>query len=150
MKKAHEKELPKIVLPELSVPEKALLMQTTHTPGWKVVVKLANALCAKFTEDMLRLDPESEDYERVCVERQRRARIASEFSDQLMSAIHSHAEAVRLVAKKEEEEAVESVENMFGIHSRKELTGPEKAIHNIFGIHPAKPKKKATPPEGKK
>ncbi len=136
-----QKEKRTILSPNLTQAEKLLLAQTVSTPGWKVVVKIANEACARFTEDTIRLDPETEDYERIVVERQRRARNASEFSDDLMKSVHAHADSIRKVDVAEQEEAEKSVGEMFGIHPAKKIN-PNDAIKNVFGIHPAKPKKK--------
>jgi hypothetical protein len=145
-----EKQAPKILVPDLPQAKKVMLLQTTMTPGWKVIVEIANEACRQAMTDTIKLDPESEDYERVCVERQRRARNMTEFSDLLMRSIHTHADDVRRVEQKEDDEAVERVGAMFGIHPsqpQKDST-PANAIERTFGIHPAKPKK--SPTQGKK
>jgi len=147
---ATEQKEKKLPLPNLSPTKRALLMQTTQTPGWKVVVELANELCAQFTQDILKVDPEGKDSGHVVLERQRRARIASECFDQLMYAVHSHAETVIKAQRTEDEDAVESVGAMFGIHpSKKDGNPAETAIKNVFGIYPAKPSKKKLPEQGK-
>lgn len=144
------KEAQTILSPDLAQVKKVLLAQTIMTPGWKVVIEIANEACRVATTDTIKLDPESQDYERICVERQRRARNITEFSDLLMRSIHAHADSIRRVEAKEEVEAVERVASMFGIHpAQTEKKGePSDAIKRTFGIHPAKPKK--SPTEGKK
>lgn len=144
-----DKETQKILSPNMSPAKKVLLLQTIMTPGWKVVIEMANEACQVAAQDTIRLDPESEDYERVCVERQRRARNITEFSDLLMKSIHTHADSLRKVEQKEEDEAVGRVAEMFGIHPAQppKKGEPADAIKRTFGIHPAKPKKS---PEGKK
>ncbi len=97
MAQPTEKESQKILSPTLTQAKKVMLAQTIMTPGWKVVIVIANEACRVAMQDTIKLDPESEDYERVCVERQRRARNITEFSDLLMRSIHVHADAIRKV-----------------------------------------------------
>ncbi len=146
-----EKEALKILSPNLTLAERTYLVQTTATPGWKVVVKIVNEACAEALEHLGKLDPESEDYERVCAERQRRARHFSEFSTRVMTAVYAHADSVRKSNRREEEEVVDRVASMFGIHpaNPKDQGKPGDAISRTFGIHPARPKKVKSPAEGK-
>src|SRR5258708_39731730 len=103
------KETQTILSPDLTQAKKVMLTQVVMTPGWKVVIEIANEACRTAMQDTIKLDPESEDYERICVERQRRARNITEFSDDLMKSIHAHADSIRRVEQKEEDEAVERV-----------------------------------------
>src|SRR5208282_1630607 len=103
------KETQKILSPDLHITKKVMLAQVIGTPGWKVIIEIANEACRMAMQDTIKLDPESDDYERVVVERQRRARNITEFSDLLMRSIHEHADAVRKVEQKEDQEAVERV-----------------------------------------
>lgn len=148
---ANEKDA-KILSPDLAQGKKVLLVQTVATPGWKVVVEIANDACARFTQDIVKVDPESQDAEHVVAERQRRARIAIEFSDLLMRSIYAHADQVRRVEQKEDVEAVSRVAEMFGIHPAAPSDKgkePGSAISRTFGIHPARPKAKKSSAEGK-
>jgi len=150
--KKPEKEAQSILSPDLTQGEKVLVAQTVMTPGWKVIVKMANDACARFTQDIIKVDPESLDAEHVVSERQRRARIAIEFSDLLMRSIYEHADSIRRVDRKQEEEAVSRVAEMFGIHPAAPSDkgkAPTDAITRTFGIHPARPKAKKSPAEGK-
>lgn len=146
-----EKETRQILSPDLTQAEKVMLAQTIMTPGWKVVIKMANDACSVATKDTIKVAQEDPSYERIVVERQRRARNIIEFSDLLMESIHSHADSMRKVEQKEEDEAVERVANMFGIHPAQppKKGVPADAIQRTFGIHPAKPKK-SSPTVGKK
>lgn len=150
--KKIEKEAPSILSPNMAIGEKVLLAQTVMTPGWKIIVAMANDACAQFTQDIIKVDPEQPDAQHVVSERQRRARIASEFSDLLMRSIYAHADSIRHVDRKEEEEAVSRVAEMFGIHPAAPSDKgkpPSDAITRTFGIHPARPKSKKSPAEGK-
>jgi len=139
---AQQKEAATILSPDLTQAKKVMLTQTTLTPGWKVVIEIANEACLRFTQDIIRLDPESGDYERVSQTRTLRARFATEFSDSLFRSIQTHASSVRKVEDVEDTEAVYRVGEMFGIHPAKP-GAPADAIKNVFGIHPARPKKLA-------
>jgi copper oxidase (laccase) domain-containing protein len=142
MAEKANKEKQTILSPDLTQSEKVSLTQVTLVPGWKTVIKIANEACLRATQDTIKLDPESEDYERVCVERQRRARNITEFSDLFFHSIQTHADSVRRVEATEEEDVASRVGEMFGIHPAKP-GAPADAIKNIFGIHPARPKKVA-------
>lgn len=146
-----QKEAAKILVPDLPIAKKVALAQVISTPGWQVVIEIANEACRNAMTDTIKLDPESEDYERVVVERQRRARNIAEFSDNLMRSIHEHAVSIRKVENREEAEAVASVAAMYGIHPAKaeDKGKPADAIARQFGIHPAKPVKSKSPVEGK-
>lgn len=136
------KEKQAILSPNLSQAKKASLLQVVLSPGWKVVEEIANEACLRYTQDIIRLDPESEDYDRVSQTRTLRARNATEYSDLLLHSIVEHANSVRKIEAVEEENTVAKVGEMFGIHPAKP-GAPADAIKNIFGIHPARPKKVA-------
>jgi len=139
---AEKKESRRILCENLSPVKKALLMQTTMTPGFKVVIELANEACLRVTQDIAKLDPESSDYERLVVERGRRSRNISEFSDWLFQSVFEHADSVKRQEASEHLEAEEAVDNVFGIHPAK-VGESNDAVKKVFGIHPAKPKKQA-------
>src|ERR1700719_3073064 len=126
------KDAPTILSPDLTQAKKVMLTQVTMTPGWKVVIEIANEACLRATQDTIKLDPESADYERVCVERQRRARNITEFSDLLFHSILAHADSIRKVEAVEDKEAVARVGEMFGIHPSKP-GAPADAIQRAFG-----------------
>jgi hypothetical protein len=136
------KEKNAILSPNLSQAKKASLLQVVLSPGWKTVEEIANEACLRYTQDIIRLDPESEDYDRVSQTRTLRARNATEFCDLLLRSIAEHANSIRKIEDVEEENTVAKVGEMFGIHASKP-GAPADAIKNVFGIHPARPKKVA-------
>ncbi len=138
---AEKKEAQTILSPDLTQAEKVMLTQVMLIPGWRVVIKIANEACLRATQDTIKLDPESADYERIVVERQRRARNITEFSDLFFRSIQTHVESIRKIEAEEEQEVVSRVAEQFGIHPAKP-GAPADAIKNVFGIHPARPKKK--------
>jgi hypothetical protein len=137
---AEKKETRKILCEDLSPVEKALLLQTSMTPGFKVIIKMANEACLRATQDSAKLDPEMPDYDRVALERVRRSRNISEFSDLLFQSIFAHADSVKRQEASEHEEAEQAVDSVFGIHSAK-VGESNDAVKKVFGIHSAKPKK---------
>src|SRR5579859_6758374 len=132
----NEKEQPKLLNPDMTQAKKVMLAQTVMTPGWKVVVEMANDMCSQFTQDIIKVDPEEPNAQHVVAERQRRARIASELSALLMKSIYAHVDSIHKVEKKENDEAVERVGLMFGIHPAQppKKGAPADAIQRTFGI----------------
>jgi hypothetical protein len=114
---AHEKEkeIP-LLMEQLSVPEKVMLGQTMHTPGFKIVIKLLDELCRRFDEAVKLLDPEEADYVHKLAARAPRARDASEFRNLLLNSIKHHADSAHQQAVREDVEAIDAVSKTFGIH----------------------------------
>ena len=136
----EKKEARKILCENLPSVKKALLMQVAMTPGFKVVIELANDACLRATQDIAKLDPETNDYDRLVKERARRARNISEFCDLLFESVLSHADSVKMQEAQEHKEAEERVDSIFGIHPA-DPNVPNDAVKKVFGVHPAKPKK---------
>lgn len=139
----EKKEARKILCENLSPVKKALLMQLSMMPGFKVAVELANEACLRATQDIAKLDPETNDYDRLVKERARRARNISEFSDLFFESIFSHADSVKTQEAQEHKEAEERVENVFGIHPA-DPNVPNDVVKKVFGVHSAKPKKQGS------
>ena len=102
---------------------------------------MANDACLRATQDIARLDPEAPDYERKAIERARRARNISEFSDLLFASIYGHVEFVKKQEATEDKEAEKAVENRFGIHPATPGISND-AVVKTFGGFPSKPVKK--------
>ncbi len=137
---AENKEVSVILCEDLSQAEKVLLAQTKLTPGWRVVEKIANAACRRAQEDTFKVNPEDATADRKVIERQRRARNITEFSDLLFKSIYAHVETATQKEVEEEKAAADAVGEFFGIHPA--IKGePIEAITKTFGIHPARPKK---------
>lgn len=136
----EKKEARKILCENLSPAKKALLMQLSMMPGFKVVIELANEACLRATQDITRLDPETNDYDRLVKERASRARNITQFSDLLFESVFSHADSVKTQAVQENREAEERVDNVFGIHPA-DPSVPNDVVKKVFGVHPARPKK---------
>lgn len=114
---AHEKEkeVP-LLMEQLSVPEKVMLGQTMHGPGFKIVIKLLDEMCHRFEEAVKLLDPEEQDYAHRLSVRVPRARNADEFRNLLLNSIKHHVDSAHTQAVKEDVEAVDAVSKTFGIH----------------------------------
>jgi hypothetical protein len=138
----EKKETRKILCEDLTPMEKALLLQTTLTPGFKVLVKMANAGSLRATQDIIKVDPELTDSDHVITERTKRARYMTESYDLLFQSAFEHADSVKRQEALEHEEAEQSVDSVFGIHAAKAGESND-AVSKVFGVYPAKPKKQA-------
>lgn len=136
----EKKEARKILCEDLTPLEKSLLLQTTMTPGFKILVKMANAGSLRATQDIIKVDPELPDADHVIKERTKRARYMTESYDLLFESAFSHADSVKMQAVQENKEAEERVDSIFGIHPA-DPSVPNDVVKKVFGVHPAKPKK---------
>jgi len=109
---------------ELTTQERILLTQLTHMPGFKVLVKLLQAACARFNDNVIKLDPEAPDYDTKISKRQLKAWVASKFSADVFKAIDWHTDQVILAEQENQEESVDAVAKVFGIHT----IGPKKNL----------------------
>ena len=115
-KKEKDKDITPLLMESLTTPERVMLGQMTSVGGYKVLVKLFDAACSRATADVVKLDPESSDFERVLAERQRRARAINEFCASVLKSIDYHVDLIRQEAVAEEEQVVDAVAKTFGIH----------------------------------
>ena len=116
-KKVENKETTPLLMESLTIPERVMLGQMTSVGGFKVLVKLFDAACSRATADVVKLDPESSDFERVLAERQRRARAINEFCASVMKSIDYHVDLIRREAAAEEVQVEDAVAKTFGIHT---------------------------------
>jgi hypothetical protein len=137
---AEEKEIQSLLCDDLPQAERVMLAQTKMTPGWKIVEKIANAACLRFQQETFKVNPEDANADRKVVERQRRARNITEFSDLFFKSIYAHVNSIAQQEAGEEQEAVSAVGELYGIHSAKKGE-PLEAIKKTFGAFPARPKK---------
>src|ERR1035437_3899477 len=84
-----------ILYGKLTIPEQVMLAQLTHQPGFKVLVKMLESASEDATQDVLRVDPEQENYERLLLARQQRSRATIEFSRRVLDSIQYHIDAAR-------------------------------------------------------
>ena len=111
-----QKETLPLLMDELTHPERIFLAQIVQHAGFKVLVKLFDAGCSRSTQDIVRLDPEKPDYERLTVYRTQRSRNINEFSALIMKSVEFHTGALRAAEVGEEVEADDAVAKVFGIH----------------------------------
>ena len=110
-----EKEVP-LLMDGLSVPEKVLVGQVMHQPGFKILVRLLDDMCNRFEQSVKLLDPEEADYNHRLSVRVPRARNADEFRNLLLNSIKHHGDSAHTQAVREDTEAVDAVSKTFGIH----------------------------------
>lgn len=110
---------------ELNDVDRSYLENLTHHEGYKVLVRLLNDQCAQANADVIKVDPESPDYEKKLAERQRKARFMSEFCTNVLSSVDSHVYAItreRIDKAAEEEDARQLLEV---IRTAGAIRGPE-------------------------
>jgi hypothetical protein len=111
----NTKELP-LMMEDLTHPERIFLAQIYAHAGFKVLIKLLNASCARATEQIVKLDPEKPDYERLLPYRSQRSRNFSECVSEVMKSVEFHTGALRAEEVGEEVQAEDAVSKVFGIH----------------------------------
>lgn len=109
---------------ELTPIERAHLYQVVMLPGFKVILKLANAACQRFNDNVIKLNPETQDFKDKVTIRQLEAWTASKYCSDLFKSMEWHTQQVSAVEKQEDEKADDAVSELFGIH----ITGPKKAL----------------------
>ena len=143
----EKKDTLQILMPNLDIGKKTLLLQTSMTPGFQVIIDMANEAALRATKDISKLDPEGPDYERKVVERGRRARNISEWFDLLFKSVFGHTDSLRKREAQEDRDAQDAVDKTLGIaNSGIHLANPKEgvdAVTKTFGIYPARPRKVA-------
>src|ERR1035437_4892160 len=84
-----ETRLP-LLMDGLTLPEKVMLAGLTRHVGFPVLIKLIDALCERSVENLVKLDPEIENYERVLSVRQIRSRTTQENARDLRESVEYH------------------------------------------------------------
>lgn len=80
---------------KLTIPEQVTLASMTHHPGFKILVKMFEAACEDATQEVLRVDPEEQNYERVLAARQQCSRSTHQFSRRVLDSIQYHIQVAR-------------------------------------------------------
>lgn len=83
--------------------KKAALASLVQQPGWAVVEELFFDAVKRANDDLVKLDPESTNYEQVLKARQMKARERNEFSLLVLSSVDWHIKS--LAAQQEESKA---------------------------------------------
>lgn len=107
--------MPKDLIPllqdEMSLPERAMLANLVHHPGFQVLVKLLDSSLERATQNVLSVDPESEDYERILLARQRQARAMHDFVGSLRRTIIYHTELGAIQQSEMDQAVIEAERN---------------------------------------
>lgn len=91
---------------ELTEAQKVSLASIKQHPGYAVMELLFMSACKRATEDVIKIDPQDEGYERKLKALQSRARERNEFSLLVLRSIDWHVESV--ASQKEEESKPET------------------------------------------
>src|SRR5258708_7248704 len=121
-----EKERKTLLQDELSVPDRSMLGQVTHHGGFKVIDKLLEAALLSATADMVKLDPEKSDYDKLIAVRVQRSRNFNECIKLIRDSIDYHISAVQIQTQEENQDAVDAVAATFGIHAAPPKKNPPK------------------------
>ena len=111
-----QKETVPLLMEDLTQPERVFLTQIFQHAGFKVLIKLFDAGCTRATQDIVRLDPEKPDYERLLTYRSQRSRNINEFSALVMKSVEYHTGVVKMAEVSDEGTAEDAVAKVFGIH----------------------------------
>jgi hypothetical protein len=138
---AESTEVKPLLMEELTHHERIALRQVTHMPGWEVAMKILAAGCTEAANDISKLNPQEDDYERKVAERGRHSFSVNKYSARLQKSFIYHVEVLMAQAKAEQTEADNAVARTFGIG----LANPADkldSVKKVFGIHAAHPPKK--------
>lgn len=108
-----------LMMDELGVGEKVLLANLSLHPGYKVLEKLFGAACSQATQDVIKLDPLTDDFERKLMYLQQAARTVNRYTTLVLRSIDYHAGC----AKYETEQADQDVESRVNQVERELTTG---------------------------
>jgi hypothetical protein len=111
-----QKEIVPLLMEDLTHPERIFLTQIVQHAGFQVLIKLMDAGCTRATQDIVRLDPEKPDYERLLTYRSQRSRNINEFSAWVFKSVEYHTGKLRAEEVNDEVQAEDRVAKVFGIH----------------------------------
>ena len=114
-----------LLFDELSDIDRAYLENMSLHEGWKVFVRLLNEKCAEANAAVIRVDPDSENYERKLAECQRKARFMSEFCSRILESMDFHISKLvtEKVVEDDRNEKIRMVQEM--IRGVGAVAGPE-------------------------
>jgi len=98
---------------QLTVPERASLGNLVLHPGWPILIRIFEEGPIRATENVLKVDPESEGADRRVLERQRKARAIQDYYNLVRRSIQHHVDLgvnqMADIAAEEAERVAESV-----------------------------------------
>lgn len=106
---------------QLTPGEQVMLHQVIHHGGFKVLLKIFDAVCNLAKDDALRLDPEEPTYDHKLAIRVQRGRNFAECVDLANKSVVYHTQQFKDQVVAEDHEAVESVKKVFGINFIKKV-----------------------------
>jgi hypothetical protein len=99
-------DLSKVLLGEyLTQTERLYLRSLPDHDGFPVLKKLFDQVCRLATEDVVKLDPEDEHYERKLAARTQRARDFNEFAGCIIKSFNANVQIANDIEKKEKHNA---------------------------------------------
>lgn len=103
-----------LLLNELNDVDRAYLENMSIHEGWKVFVRLLNEKCAEANAAVIKIDPDSENYEKKLAECQRKARFMSEFCSHVLESMDSHISKLvtEQAAENEQQEKIRQIQEM--------------------------------------
>jgi hypothetical protein len=94
---------------DLNMEDRLYLANLQQQPGYKVLIKVFNAACARATRDVISLDPMAENYSRKLSALQQMSRAMNEFCAAVCKSVQWHS-LKGLAEQREEQEVEELVE----------------------------------------
>lgn len=91
--------------------DRAYLENLQHHEGYKVLVRLLNEKCSQANADVIRLDPDVPNYEKLLAEKQKKARFMSEFCSDVLGSMDAHINAL-VTQQTEEQEQQEKIRRL--------------------------------------
>lgn len=92
------------ILDDLLLPDKVVLANMTHHPGWKVAIRLLEAAVERANKDVIITDPEQPNYDKLLAARQQRSRSWNELARWFLDSVKWHEETARNAMAERENE----------------------------------------------
>lgn len=89
---------------ELNLAERSALHNMTYHPGFKILQRMIDDACRLATEEVIKLDPGANNYERLLVSVQNKARAINEFASALRKSVDVHCNAAIQLEEEEKEQ----------------------------------------------
>jgi hypothetical protein len=84
-----------ILYGKLNITEQVVLANLVQHPGFKVLVKMFEQACEDATADVLKVNPEDANYERLLAATQQRSRSTHQFCERIRDSIQHHIDVAR-------------------------------------------------------
>src|ERR1700685_472043 len=77
---------------ELTTNERLMLAQLSQHPGFAVLIRFIEAECANATQEVIKLDPGTPEYDRILISRQNPARAMNKFAASIRDSVNYHTQ----------------------------------------------------------